>query len=407
MKWTTWRMAWRNLWRHTQRTLLMIATVAFGSWVILVMWGITDGFFASMTTSQAMENQGDFQIRAVGYAEDPIPSNGVESSLLAQIEDSLAELRLGTTAPRLEAFGMIQSAYGTNGVSIRGIDPLRERTVTTLHQQLTSGRYVDAPGEILLSTQLAADLDVRIGERVVLLAMSDSGTESAAFTAVGFFTSTMPELEQVALVSLEDAQALSGWSGVTALAVNLPPGASSSRAIRQTTEHLAGYPGVEVADYFALNPMARLMMQGGTVKMIPFEIMISVLVGFGVANTTFYSVLERTREFGVMTAVGMSRKQLARLILLESVFVSGIGFAAGGGLGYGLLVYMSRVGLDFGGMMEGLSTGFGMPTVIYASTSGWYWIGAFSVVVFTALAATWYPARRVNRLEPVTAIREG
>ena len=407
MKWTTWRMAWRNLWRHTQRTLLMIATVAFGSWVILVMWGVTDGFMASMTTSQSMENQGDFQIRAVGYAEDPIPSNGLGAALLADVEDSLSDLRLGATAPRLETFGMIRSAYNTNGATIRGIDPLRERTVTSLHQQLTAGRYLDGSGEILLSTQLAQDLDVRIGERVVLLASGDEGTESTAFTAVGFFTSTVMELEQVVLVTLEDAQGLSGWSGATALAVNLPPGASSGRAVRQASEHLAGFNDIEVADYFALNPMARLMMQGGTVKMIPFVIMISVLVGFGVANTTFYSVLERTREFGVMTAVGMSKRQLARLILLESVFVSGIGFAAGGGLGYALLVYMSRTGIDFGGMMEGLGSGFGMPTIIYASTSGWYWIGAFSVVVFTALAATWYPARRVNRLEPVTAIREG
>jgi len=51
-----WRMAWRDLWRHPQRTLLMIATVAFGSWVILVMWGITDGFFSSMTNSQTTQN---------------------------------------------------------------------------------------------------------------------------------------------------------------------------------------------------------------------------------------------------------------------------------------------------------------------------------------------------------------
>jgi len=83
-----WRMAWRNLWRHPQRTFLMIATAAFGSWVILVMWGITDGFFSSMTNSQTTQNQGAFQVRVVGYADDPVPSNGLTLQQVASALDS-------------------------------------------------------------------------------------------------------------------------------------------------------------------------------------------------------------------------------------------------------------------------------------------------------------------------------
>jgi len=149
------------------------------------------------------------------------------------------------------------------------------------------------------------------------------------------------------------------------------------------------------------------MIGGSVIKMIPFVVMISLLAGFGVANTAFYSVLERTREFGVMTAVGMSRRLLAQVVLLESVFVSAIGFLVGGGVGYGLLIYLERFGIRFGDLVPGMTDSLGIPTVIYASTSGWYWVAAFSVVVFTALVAAWYPARRANRLEPVTAIREG
>jgi ABC-type lipoprotein release transport system permease subunit len=255
--------------------------------------------------------------------------------------------------------------------------------------------------------ELAEDLDIRVGERVVVLATGGGGSDSRAFTAVGLFRSTVIEMERVAMITIDDARTMLDLSGATALAVGLPRGTSAGHAAAQAERMLGDQPALEVADYFALNPLARVMISGATIKLIPFVIMISLMAGFGVANTAFYSVLERTREFGVMTAVGMSRKLLAGVILLESILVSAIGFVVGGGVGYGLLLYLSRTGINFGPLLKDFGSGFGMPTIIYTSTSGWYWVAAFSVVVFTAVAAAWYPARRVNRLEPVPAIREG
>jgi ABC-type lipoprotein release transport system permease subunit len=387
----------------------MIAIVAFGSWVILVLWGVADGFVRSMTESQARFDQGDLQLRAAGYAADPVPSHGLTAAQSDGLETLLAGFPAIDAAPRLAAFGLLRSAYGSDGVEIRGIDPEREREVTTLHTALIEGRFVQTSGEIALPVALAESLDIRLGERVVLVGQGTSGTESIALRTVGIFRVELGTLERVAVIPLEDARRLTGWAGTTAFALRLPAGASSARTIDDLESALstARLEGVEVADYFALNPFARIMLQGTTFKMIPFVIMISLLAGFGVANTTFYSVLERTREFGVMAAVGMGRRLLAGVVLMEAIYVAAIGFIAGGGIGYGCLIYLSRVGLDFGEAMGEFGARLGIPTVMYASTSGWYWVAAFSVVVFTAVVAAWYPARRANRLEPVTAIREG
>jgi len=401
------RIAWRNLWRHAQRTVLMIAIVAFGSCLILLVWGIIDGFLASMTGSQTVYDLGDFQLRAVGYADDPVPSNGLTAAQVVEAEAALADLRVDGAAPRLEVYGLVRSAYGTDGAVLRGIDPLKERLVTQVAEMIVEGRLIAEPGEVLLSAQLAESLDVRLGERIVVLAQGESGTNSRAFTAVGFFSPPLAQLDHTLFASIEDARALSEWDGLTSIAVDLPRGASTGRAVNEVASRLPEGSGIEVADYYALNPLARVMIGGSVIKMIPFVVMISLLAGFGVANTAFYSVLERTREFGVMTAVGMSRRLLAQVVLLESVFVSAIGFLVGGGVGYGLLIYLERFGIRFGDLVPGMTDSLGIPTVIYASTSGWYWVAAFSVVVFTALVAAWYPARRANRLEPVTAIREG
>ena len=401
------RIAWRNLWRHAQRTILMIAIVAFGSCLILLVWGIIDGFLASMTGSQVDYDLADFQFRAVGYADDPIPSNGLTPEQVAVAEAALADLRIDGAAPRLEVAGMVRSSYGTDGAVLRGIDPLKERLTTRIADMVVDGRLIAGPGEVLLSAKLAESLDVRLGERVVVLAQGESGTNSQALTAVGFFEAPLAHLDHTMFASIDDARALSEWDGLTAIAVDLPRGASVARAIDTVAAGLPAGAGIEVADYFALNPLARLMIGGSVIKMIPFVLMISLLAGFGVANTAFYSVLERTREFGVMTAVGMSQRLLAQIVLLESVFVSAIGFVVGGGVGYGLLIYLERFGIPFGKLVPGMTGPLGIPAVVYASTSGWYWVAAFSVVVFTALTAAWYPARRANRLEPVTAIREG
>ncbi|MBN1858063.1 ABC transporter permease [Candidatus Bipolaricaulota bacterium] len=403
---TLWRMAWRNLWRHKQRTILMIATVGVGSLVILVLFGLSDGLVGSMTASQMAWNQGSFQVRAVGYADDPSPEQALTPEQVDAAIGALATLPTVGIAPRMETGGMIRTAYGTDGVMLRGIDPMQESLVTNLDSLIVEGAYLDGEGQVLVSSSLAADLDIRVGERVVLLALSGGGTDSRAFLVAGLFETASLDLEKVAMVSIGDVRAMTGIDGATSLAVALPRGVSASRSATSAEELLSGQTGVVVADYFDLNPFARLMIAGSTLKMIPFVLMISLMAGFGVANTAFYSVLERTREFGVMTAVGMSRKLLARLVLLESTMVAAIGFLLGGGLGYWGLLYLSRNGLSLS-IFEEIGRGVGLPKVIYASSSGWYWVAAFSVVVFTALTAAWYPARRVNRLEPVTAIREG
>ena len=115
----TWRIAWRNLWRHPQCTFLMIAIVAFGSWVILVMWGITDGLIRSMTDTQIVYNQGDLQLRAAGYADDPVPSNGLTPEQVLSAQEVLADARVEASSARLETYGMLRSSYG-DGVARRG-----------------------------------------------------------------------------------------------------------------------------------------------------------------------------------------------------------------------------------------------------------------------------------------------
>ena len=160
MKLTSARLAWRNLWRHAQRTILMIAIVAFGSLVILTVWGITDGFMRTMTDAQARYDLGDLQLRAVGYADDRVPTNGLDATEASAVSTLLEGFPGIVATPRLDAGGMLSSAYGSDGILIRGIDPIMEPEVTSLQEGLAEGRYVAARGEVMLSSRMAERLDI-------------------------------------------------------------------------------------------------------------------------------------------------------------------------------------------------------------------------------------------------------
>jgi ABC-type antimicrobial peptide transport system permease subunit len=139
--------------------------------------------------------------------------------------------------------------------------------------------------------------------------------------------------------------------------------------------------------------------------MLPIMFILALLAGFGVANTVLFSVIERTREFGVMIAVGMSPKRLARMVQLEALLTSTLGFVAGGSLGYILLLLMGG-GITIGDTWASMAGDFALPAKLYVATSGIYLLGSLMVVLMTALLAAWYPARRAAGLQPVEAIRE-
>ena len=401
---TTVRIAWRNLWRHTQRTALMILMVAFGSFVIILFLGVTDGWIDSMAHANVTLDQGDLKIFAAGYRDDPCPENGLTPTQVSNTLREVTKLRKAHGAPRLVTYGMVKSAYGTMGMEIRGIDPALEPKVTTLHKRVVKGRFLQKPAEILLSVRIASQLDVRLGERVVLLSQGENGPSSRAFTAVGFFSSGLVGLDRsTVLISLSDAQKLTGWNGATEVAVSLLH--SDPQKVASELSNRLGNR-FEVATYSDLNPIIRDMIHISIIEMTPMILILALLVGFGVANTAFYSVIERTREFGVMVALGMSTRQLSQMVLTEAILTSLCGFLVGGGAGYVTNLYLAHHGWSFGSAFGDMAGNIGMPTVIYAATSGWYWLGSFSVVVITGLIAAWYPARRVAHLEPVQAIRE-
>ncbi len=398
------RLAWRNLGRNRRRSMLMISIVALGTWAIVVMWGITEGFFKTMIDAQVQLEVGSLQIHNKNYLEDSVLENHLSEQQLQELIKNLQAFGIERVSPRITMEVLLKSSYGALGIQLRGFDPSREGQVTQLASLPFEGHYLQGTGEIILGKTLAELLDVRLGERIVVEAQGLSKPASRAFRVVGLFSTGLALLDrQTAFISLPDAQSLSGLAGgATELAIKLESGRSADRVAMQLRSSLG--EAYSVSTLFDLNPLLRDIIRVNYVEMVPIMLILSLLAGFGVANTVMFTVLERIREFGVMMAVGLRPRQLGRLILLESLLTSSLGFIFGAVAGYLLIIYLSIYGIDFGSYVDAFPE-FGMPHVVYAVTSGWYWIYGLSVVVLTTLVAAWYPARRATRLAPTEAIR--
>ena len=381
----------------------MASLVAVGTWAVVLFWGITEGFFSSMIRAQVALDAGDIQIHAPGYLDDPDLERALSPEQLQAISTALADGMVRAWAPRLELEGLLRSAYAARGMEIRGIDPDREAQVTTLAQTMVVGRLLEGPGEILLSTRLSEELDARLGERVVLDVQGRDGPQAGGFRIVGLFNTGLPLLDQsTVFISLGDARRLAGISGATEVALVTGPGADPAVVDAALEETLSA--DYQVSTFMELNPLISTMIRVESLEMVPIMLLLAMLAGFGVANTVMFTVLERVREFGVLLAVGLRPRRLARMVLAESILASGVGFAVGGGAGYALIVYLAKAGFNLAAYSNAFPE-MGMPHVIYAEASGWYWLYSFSVVVLTGIIAAWYPARRAARLQPTEAMR--
>lgn len=401
---TVLRMAWRNLWRHKARTVLMMGIVLFGSLIVLLMWGITAGVFDSMIRAHVDLDYGAIKVFPAGYRDDPAPGKGFSTEALDEVLATASQIRGATSAPRLVAHGLLRSAYGATGVELRGVDPEREPTVTHPEEALVDGRFLAEAGEALLGVRTARALDVEVGERVVVLVQGSSGAEARGFVVAGLLETGLALLDdRTMFVSLGDAQALLGVEGATEVAIALPHRVRAAPVAAALVSALGSEH--EVLTFAEGNPLVTGMIEGNTGEMVITMVLLALLAGFGVANTVLFSVIERTREFGVMAALGLGSRRLALLVITESVLVSVLGFAAASVGGYFLIQYLAHTGIPVG-HMAGVGRELGIPMRIYASVEGWYWGASLVVVVATGAMAAWYPARRAAKLEPVEAIRE-
>ncbi len=402
------RLAWRNLWRQPRRTWLTTGAMMFSNMLLVFMISLQFGMYGLMIDNTLQAFTGHLQIQAPGYIDDKKMRQTV-ADIVPLAESLRAEFPSQNIAARATAFALVSSEERSYGIAVFGVEPEFEPSVSTVPGLISEGRFLtqsDA-AEIIIGAALARNLRVGLGDELTLLGSGLDGAFAAAVVnIVGIFDSGLAEVDrsitEIPFDLFQDVFYMHG-SGHH-IVINMG-GIDGVAELKSKVESLlpAGQDLV-VHDWDDLQPGLQQAIKADMSSAFFMYGILVILVAFSVLNTQLMSVLERTHEFGIVMALGLTPGRLGRLVLLETTIMGAMGFILGALLG-GLFTYWFSVnGFAYPGMDE-MAAKFNLPARFYPQVSApSLLLGPAVVFIFTILAAL-YPALRLHKLQPVEAMR--
>ncbi|MBN1146579.1 MAG: ABC transporter permease [Anaerolineales bacterium] len=401
------RLAWRNLWRHRRRTLIVAIAMALGLGLMIIYDGLMFGFDQAIYGNAIKVLGGNIQIHAEGYRTEtgqnpllPLPDDQ------AVVQAALAQPLVQTATRRIITGGLVTSAEGAFGVNIIGIEPEKEQGVNLAAQHVSDGRFInqDDGDEIFIGKGLADAMDVGVGERITMVGRSTHDQmRQRTMTVAGIYDLGMPEYEKgTVYISLAEAQALFDLAGQsTEVAIVLKQLGTEPKVMAAIEPLLPGY---EIDTWRNNYPelMAAMSTKNGVMNI--FSVIILLIAGIGILNLLLMAVYERTREIGVLGALGLKPRQISLLFILEGTMMGLIGVAAG--IAFGLLIngLLRQVGLDFSAMATATEYMALISGRIYPTWGLEKLLSRSLTVAIIAALAALIPASEAARREPAAAL---
>ena len=403
-------MAWRNIWRNPRRTLLTVCAITFATVLLVFMLSFQFGSYETMINTSVKISTGHLQIQAAAYQEKKsirlvIP----EPQVIAEMVDRIPQVAAYTF--RGQAFSLISSADRTYGVVVTGIDPQKEARVSRLKQLVREGDFLadNDRNQAVVGKLLAKNLRAKIGDELTLLGQGRDGSIAATVVSVkGIFRTGIDDFDraalQIPLSTFQDTFSMDqSVHEIVIIGKSLSDVAAIKAKLQTSLSDLEGRKKLKTLDWQELMPGLRQAIEMDLISGLIFYGLLIIVVAFSILNTFLMAIFERTKEFGVMMAIGTTPRRLTKILLIESMTITLIGILAGIGIGIGVTAYFQAHGIDFSGGSELLSqfgiTGRMYPKLSFLSVT----IGPFMVLFFTFFAAL-YPALKIRRLRPVEAM---
>jgi len=406
------KIAWRNLLRYTRRTLLTSSLIALGVALVIVFGGVGNSFRSEVTGILTNSNLGDLQIHKKGYlgSMDNLPLDlAIPGGSLGGIRAILdADPEVLAYSERIRFGAMVSNFAQTTGIRLTAVAPAKESLVCpALPGRIKQGDSDPAtfvkPGSVVLPLTIAAGLNLKIGDDVVLVATNKEGSVNGiTFKLSGVSENIMGPQGKDGYIHLEDARSLLRIEDgeITEIAVKLRDFKRLGKAYPALKKAVAALPGAkggfETHSWEELSPFSSIA-KIVTLLILVVRLVLVFIVLVSILNVMMMSVYERIGEIGTIASIGTPPSKILALFLVEGLSLGLFSGLLGSLAGAGILLILQAVKLKFTfGAMDLVLT----PAVPLAEM-----LLSLVVVVTISTLASLQPALKASRMEPVEALR--
>jgi ABC-type lipoprotein release transport system permease subunit len=399
------KMAYRDLGRNRRRSFFSALALGMGLALLLLMAAVVEGEMRGSLESTIRLESGHLQVRADTYDEvktslawDDLIENPI--GIAAQIA-ALAQVEIAT--PRLFASGIVSVGDETEGVRVIGVDPSSGANAP-IRDGLVAGDFPAADDRegVLLGQPLADRLSLHVGDQVTLLINTSNGdVDQQAFTIRGLYSTRTPTYDdRTVFLPLAKAQAITRAEDHASTILVILHDRQQAEAVAAALQG----PGLRTVTWQKANELLIQTEQFAKAYMIVLYLIVLGVTATVIVNTLVMAVFERTREIGILSAIGMRQRRIMAMFFAESGLLGVGGIALGLGIGGLLVVYATKQGFYIGNMGV---TGMMLGERIYAYLTVQDTLTLTVVAFIVTLLAALYPAWLAARLEPVEALRAG
>jgi len=400
------KIALASLFRRRSRTFSVVLMISVSLWGLLFMEGLYEGMMEQMIRNAIRSDCGEISIFAKGYRQEKDIKNLITKP--GEVEEYLrSDLEVRSYVKRLEHQGLAATAHYSRGVSFLAIESKAEQRQGRLQEYMVAGDFTfGSNGKgLILGAELAEKLKVEMGRKVIVSAQAtDDEIASMALKVSGIIRTNNMALDDGAVfVDLTTFSRLLQVGGAVSRFALFSENPENLETVQARLR--ARFPDLEVFRWDELYPalmQSRVMMKW-------FNLVTAFLVfsaaAIGIIGVMLVSVLERIREFGIMTAVGTEFRQIAGVVLVESLLIGLAGYIGGSLLGWATLYHFKVKGLDLTTFSEAFNA-FGMDAVTYAIIRPGYFITPFAAILIAAICSALLPLRILYKAKPIKAIGE-
>lgn len=400
-------IAWKNIWRNKTRSLVVIVATILG-----LIGGTFAGAFMFGMVEQRLGAAVDKEVSHIQIHHPSFPENN-EIGFTLPDPDSICRVLakmegVKAVSGRSKIMGMIASANSSAGVQIYGINPEDEKKVTTLYQAIpdSGGTYFKTgnKNQIVLGEKLAEKLKVKLRSKVVLRFQDSTGNIiEAAFKIAGIYNTynDMFDDKTVFIRKTDLTVLLASSAPVHEIAIYLSDPAKYEKIQEAIQSQL---PELLVRNWKEISPELALIVDVVDQMIYIFLAIILLALAFGIINTMLMAVLERTKELGMLMSIGMNRTRVFKMIMTETIWLTGTGGIIGMILSYLLILFFHQKGIDLSIVGRGMEA-LGYESMIYPSINLTYYIVLSIMIILTGILSSIYPARKALKIQPAEAIK--